>query len=208
MKGFEHLLRNTREEQPVTVLDWRAYFEAFKAEHGIPLTHRGRLLFPDGWTYSATDYAGPEWPPPEDERELVKLLLAYAVLRQQAVRAELVDARSRRDGALAASATRAVPLMVRTYYRDPETGTVASRTGPLDMTALEERVRWLESDLEMSNENVRRLRLELRLLDLGPTAPAEVPCESSSTANTTLAPTPASATPSRPGKMPSPTRPR
>lgn len=58
---------------PRVRLDWRAYFARFCEAHGNnPVEHGGRLLFADGWRYSMTDHAGPEWPPPSgaDFKEL------------------------------------------------------------------------------------------------------------------------------------------
>jgi hypothetical protein len=70
---------------PVQVrLDWRAYWQRFKEVHGNdPVPFKGRLLFPDGWTYSNSSHAGPEWPPPDDPEELRKLLLAYWLIRRK-----------------------------------------------------------------------------------------------------------------------------
>lgn len=67
-------------------LDWRAYFYRFMEAHGgNPVHHNGRLLFHDGWQYSATAYQGPEWPPPEGD-ELKQLQITYWTLRLNVVK--------------------------------------------------------------------------------------------------------------------------
>ena len=72
-------------------LSWRDYFLGFCGAHGEPVQAMGRLLFPDGWSYSSTDYKGPEWPPPAGAEQLAELLRAYwdgrlaEVERQQSI---------------------------------------------------------------------------------------------------------------------------
>lgn len=63
-------------------VDWRAYWHAFMAEHGEPEEWSGRCWFPDGWSYSAFDHRGPEWPPPVDPEELRQVQIKYWTQRR------------------------------------------------------------------------------------------------------------------------------
>jgi hypothetical protein len=77
------LKRRNKALKPAAVkIDWKGYFHEFRLEHGEPVEHNGRLLFGDGWTYSNTDYAGPEWPPPEERAELLRMQQTYWTLRR------------------------------------------------------------------------------------------------------------------------------
>lgn len=73
---------------PSLDIDWRAYFLDFCNRHGgAPVLHgRDRLLFRDGWMYSAREYRGPEWRAPDDPKELRVLQLAYWTIRREEVR--------------------------------------------------------------------------------------------------------------------------
>lgn len=76
-----------REPRSVHKIDWRAYWKEFQRAHGdYPVKYRGVLLFRDGWTYSASHYEGPEWPPPEDAHELKKLVRAYWLHHKREIR--------------------------------------------------------------------------------------------------------------------------
>lgn len=67
-------------------LDWKAYFDAFCEKHGDPVEWGGRVLFPDGWTYSITSYQGPEYMPPEDPKALLRLQAEYWRVRYERIR--------------------------------------------------------------------------------------------------------------------------
>lgn len=71
------------------IFDWRAYYVRFKEEHGEPIAYKGRLLFPDGWMYSATNYAGPEWEPTKDKALLRIQQRVYWTLRRVLLQTEL-----------------------------------------------------------------------------------------------------------------------
>lgn len=70
----EAVVQPKRPVQP----DWQEYFNRFMAAHGQDgyVQDEGRLIFSDGWTCSADDYAGPYTEPPRD----------FAVLRDLKVR--------------------------------------------------------------------------------------------------------------------------
>jgi len=74
-------------------IDWLEYFREFSLMHGgNPIEHRknpdvrksGFLLFPDGWMYSASNVTGPEYPPPIDKEEHIKLIRKYWTVRKEA----------------------------------------------------------------------------------------------------------------------------
>ena len=147
-------------------LDWKAYFVAFCQEHGEgPLFHRGRLLFRDGWTYSSTDYKGPEWPPPEDEEELLKLLLTYWTLRRSAVKKELVSEAIKLAQLKEATMVRSAPLQ----QSIPVTDGNGFRTGGmaairLELFDFEKRVEWLEEDVKLCQNEINDKAVKLKLL--------------------------------------------
>ncbi len=98
-------------EQQKVRLDWRAYWKEFSREHGdYPVKFRGVLLFRDGWTYSSSGYAGPEWPPPADETALRKLVRGYWLLRKREVRKLWWEQQTEYDGLKRLQSTRSQPL--------------------------------------------------------------------------------------------------
>lgn len=136
-------------------VDWKAYFEAFREAHGkFPLYYRGKLLFPDGWSYSATDYAGPEWPPPEDPVAAKNLRRMYWRLRRNAVRQEIPPARLQIEQIKQLIATHSVVPLKRVTYWDREggkdgAGTYVSEVRPVSLDDALARLAWLEDDLAL-----------------------------------------------------------
>lgn len=144
-------------------LDWVGYFKAFSEAHGgNPLVHGGRLLFPDGWRYSASDYAGPEWAPPDDPEAHRALLRAYWGRRKGVVNSEARQLRGDLDHLRGLQSVRKVPLQALRYVKvtDPETGTSGYKavSGPLDLTAMEGRLAWLQDDLTECDRVLAALR--------------------------------------------------
>lgn len=136
-------------------IDWKGYFEGFCEVHGrFPLVHRGRLLFPDGWQYSMTDYRGPEWAPPDDDEEREKLILVYWKLRRFAIKRELFYARSRLEDLKALQSGRSAPLRQIAVYFDRENGKIRTDRGELDISAYSSRVEWLENALTECDLNL------------------------------------------------------
>lgn len=88
------------------------YWQRFKRAHGVPVLHRGRCLFPDGWTHSSSDFNGPEWPPPDDQKELQGLQLAYWAIRSKQVRQALRKAQVELDALRQQQQVKSVPLQV------------------------------------------------------------------------------------------------
>lgn len=93
-------------------LDWTAYLREFEAVHGEPVVYRGRLLYRDGWTYSMSDTAGPEWPPPKEREKLLELKKAYWNLRQNQAKSRLIDVEWQLNGLEELQRAKSVRLQV------------------------------------------------------------------------------------------------
>jgi hypothetical protein len=139
-------------------LDWRAYFRAFCDAHGDPVKSGGRMLFADGWTYSASSHAGPEWPPPADPRIAGKLRQRYWRLRREMVRGEMLEVGGRLEWLRGMAAAKSAPLKQRVYYRtenDAGELAVVSEVKNLDLSGLEERLKWLRKSLAEADEKLK-----------------------------------------------------
>lgn len=126
-------------------LDWLAYFREFCNVHGgDPVHHAGRLLFRDGWTYSATDHAGPEFPPPESDPQLVKhLKYQYWNIRRQAIRQELEQLKSTIGSLEEMQRSKSAPLQQVVISYDDK-GKPRRGAQPLDIAPLKIRLDLLE----------------------------------------------------------------
>lgn len=149
-------------------LDWRAYFRAFLEAHGEPHEHGGRLWFEDGWSYSATSHAGPEWPPPSDPRELAEVRRRWLRLRRAEVKAERLKTDRLLRQVAGYQAVKSLPLLRR--VRRTEEGAdehgrpvrlVRHEAAPVDAEALLFRLRGLTDE---------QLRCERLLRELGSTS--------------------------------------
>lgn len=168
MIGYEHLLRQIRGAKvPVVRINWRMYFRDFCQQHGPPLTHGGRLLFPDGWTYSATDWKGPEWAPPEDPIALAMLVRRYWKLRRVAVLEALTQARLTLASCVEAQSARSATLQQIIKYMDPDTGRLTTVERPLDLEGMEQRVESLRLELMQAEEHIVEENCRLKLLRMG-----------------------------------------
>lgn len=128
-------------------LDWDAYFERFKEVHGEPVRYRQRLLFQDGWTYSARDKAGPEYPPPTDARELHRLQTAYWLARLNLVTTERNFLRDTLQDLRRLQREHSLPLQHSALIRD-DSGAAQRITQAIDLDELEQgRLVWLERDV-------------------------------------------------------------
>lgn len=135
-------------------LDWVQYFRNFCAAHGEwPVLAGGRLLFPDGWRYSATDPRGPEWLPPEDPAGLRSLRRVYWTRRREIVRADAADLRHRLRRLEDLASVRSLPLVSVGYEADDE-GRARRVSRELDVGALAARLAWLEADLEQCDREL------------------------------------------------------
>ena len=140
-------------------LDWRAYFLAFCQFHGEPVEHNGRLLFADGWTYSLTDHSGPEWPPPEDLRELDILVTTYYLILERSLRVTLDKLIAARKSFDTVALSKSMPLQqvaFEEYERDGETR-VRKAAKQLDTGSLDARIEWMRQDLAECQERLKEL---------------------------------------------------
>lgn len=149
---------NTHDRAPLVRLDWRAYFKEFCELHGRdPVSYRGRLLFPDGWTYSSSDYAGPEWPPPDDPAELLAVQSSYWRRRRGIVRRERDELRLAVQSLAEMQRCKSVPLQQVVQMRDSETNQRVTSRKPLDLDGLKARLAWLEEDVAECDRHLAEL---------------------------------------------------
>lgn len=151
-----------RIEEGVRVeLDWKAYFYEFCRVHGPqePVEHGGRLLFRDGWTYSATSYEGPEWEPPKSFEELDALVARYWIIRRGRVTVtrDILVAQLQRLEELKAS--KSLPLHQVVTVHDTD-GNKVRQTIPLLLTGLQQRLRWVREDLVECDKRLEEIARE------------------------------------------------
>jgi|SRR6185312_13190302 len=140
-------------------LDWDAYFEEFKAQHGgDPVRFKGRLLFQDGWTYSGRDKAGPEWPPPTKQEELDRLKVSYWLTRLRIVQTEYNWLHETLYQLEQLQRIRSIPLMQSLISLDEATGQHRRESKPLDLDAQKSRLDWLAQDILDCQTELRRLK--------------------------------------------------
>ncbi len=154
---------------PEVVLDWHAYYKSFLQEHYDPVEWRGRLLFADGWMYSAFDHAGPEYPPPEDPAELKGLQVAYWRLRREVVQAQAQALQIKLRAVEGLQQGKSLPLPLR--YRIPNEVVGATRRllddegnaiiKSLDITAHKERLVALWQDVEDCDNQLKELGVKI-----------------------------------------------
>lgn len=149
---------------PEAILDWHEYYLSFLQEHRDPVEYKGRLLFEDGWRYSALDEAGPEWPPPEDKGELRGLKIAYQRIRRGVVRTMAHTLRTRLRAIEGLQSGKSLPLPMGYRLKPGIPGIVEFEINAdgspkrLDITAWQERLAALDRDAE---------DCDLRLEELG-----------------------------------------
>lgn len=142
---------------PEVRFDWPAYFRKFCELHGEPVRHKGRLLFKDGYQYSASDYAGPEWPPPEDASELAALVRAYWSERLRMVQVEIAKLKDVVKAVFEAQAGRSAPLQQVVSYVVDDDGKRRVEASDIDRQALIERMKWLVDDAIECERELRGL---------------------------------------------------
>lgn len=154
-----------RAKRPVTFVSWRLYFQSFCEKHGQPITHpdERRLIFPDGWTYSARSHKGPEWAPPADPKERFELVRMYWRLRRVGILRELARARGELMAVKEAVASRSAELTVVTMMSDEE-GQVERFERPLDPAEFQAAVEELKTELAEADSELVDVDLELKLL--------------------------------------------
>lgn len=127
-----------------TSLDWKAYFLEFCKVHGEPVEYQTGLLFRDGWRY-AMEYSGPEYPPPKDHEQLDRLALVYWQTRHRLLSAALTKVLIEKERVDRIRADHSLPLRQVVI-----TGAGEQRrksTGEYDPRPLEDRLRWLRTDV-------------------------------------------------------------
>ena len=146
---------------PQVELDWTAYYNEFKQLHGKwPVKYKGRVLFPDGWTYSASELAGPEWPPPTDPEELRKLQLAYWLIRRGMVRDEHHVLKTTVEFLADLQSKKSAPLQHKHFVYNDETGRHSLQSDAVNVAEMRAgRLKWLEDDLVECEERIHQLRM-------------------------------------------------
>lgn len=152
--------RERKQPRPLPRLSWPAYFLRFCEVHGDPVSYQGRLLFADGWSHSAVDYRGPEFPAPEEQKEAVALRLAYWLCRSRVVSEELQELSRQLQRLEDSQSMCSVALQQVVYYQNAD-GQPARRTEDLDLEYTIGRVAWLREDLEECQAQATQLRSEL-----------------------------------------------
>lgn len=130
------------------IFDWRAYFEDFDSMHGgEPVEFDGKLLYSDGWRYSKSDYAGPEYEPPSDPEKKKRLILAYYRIRLGMVKGEYKYLLKRLDALIDFQDHKSLPIQQKSSYWNPDVGKRVSDTHPLDLKFVESRIDWCRRDI-------------------------------------------------------------
>lgn len=137
-------------------IDWPEYFKEFCRLHGDPVQARGRLLFADGWMYSATDYAGPEYPPPVEPDKLEDLQRTFweenlKIRRQMYQKALYVH-----EGAENVVNSRSA-IVSRVAHREDENGKRRRVAEPIDLVELKEIVDSLAADVKTCEQELEQL---------------------------------------------------
>lgn len=146
---------------PLPRVDWQAYFtNVFCPAHGTwYVVDGGRLIFPDGWTYAADDYAGPEWPPPANLEHLAEILRTYWKRRREIVLKERDKLRGVLESLRTAQEQRPLDLVERKFGLSESTGNwlYYGEVGPIDWDARRERLKWLNDDLLLCDKELLAL---------------------------------------------------
>ena len=133
-------------------LDWKGYFIEFCKIHGEPVLYNNHLIFRDGWSYSSTDYEGPEFGPPIDTKELDALVLQYWTLRKQKLEGMILSLRHEKRMLEQAQSVHSAPLQKVTHIETSK----GKRRGyeSIDTRNLDLRIGWIVDDLKECNERL------------------------------------------------------
>lgn len=134
-------------------LDWRAYFYRFCQVHGEPVLARGRLIFQDGWSYSATEYQGPEFAPPASNAELDKVVLEYWIERRAYLEKMLLMLMHERNTLQKVQDSFSLPLQ-QVVKRDEHN---RDRTVNLSLAGLDGKIGWIRADLLECEERLKEI---------------------------------------------------
>lgn len=136
--------------------DWEAYYKRFKELHGEPVESGGVALFPDGWTYSLSDFAGPEWPPPDDSRQLRNLQCKYWQVRKRLLQTEASKLRSQIQLASKFQAQKSAPLQQVSSGLN-EQGLETLQVADIDFDAMQARLEWIQASVLKCSEKLEEL---------------------------------------------------
>lgn len=147
--------------------DWKAYFNSFCDMHGLfPMEWKGRLLFPDGWTYSISSESGPEYPPPSTELALLELKRQYWILRKQITASELKFRQQALVDVKHAMETHTATLFHTWTTFNSELKTKETHSEAIDIAAMERGVFEIQKDLDECIDMLREYGHEIRLYHL------------------------------------------
>lgn len=139
-------------------LDWRNYYFRFSELHGgTPIIYKGRQLFQDGWGYSLEDYAGPEYPPPEDAKELRKLQIIYWYTRWNRAKNELNFVQSRASDLKNLQSAKSAPLQHVVVGEDEE-GKKTRHVADYDPRMFDHVIKILQSDVDEADKHLQALK--------------------------------------------------
>lgn len=127
-------------------IDWKGYFLRFCQAHGEPELLGGNLIFRDGWSYSGTDYKGPENPPSPDPIELDETVVRYWKGRRARCDQMLSKAIAVRERIETEQRKRSLPLQQTVFVQ--EEGTTKKGAVSLNTSALDLKIKWLRADIE------------------------------------------------------------
>lgn len=129
-------------------LDWEKYFQEFCNVHGkYPVVYNDKLLFYDGWMYSADNWEGPEYPPPKNKEQLIQLISYYWKRRYIIVQQEYDNLYHYIQGLEDLMRDKALPIFQRTEYRGDD-GKMVTGTQQLDILLFRKRLEWLKDDID------------------------------------------------------------
>ena len=139
-------------------LNWRAYFVQFCTEHGNdPIIYGKRLLFRDGWQYSAYDFAGPEYAPPEDSKELVNLQKTYWKEKHRLIKSERKRLEMMKDSLWNFQNTKSAALQQAISFVDEDTKKRKVMIQGLDFSIIGGRIEWLNDEEFECEKELRNL---------------------------------------------------
>ncbi|MCI0743482.1 MAG: hypothetical protein L0Y72_31020, partial [Gemmataceae bacterium] len=143
------MLEREKIEFPFRLLDFRAGFKQFCEEHGEPLDDgNGRLLFFDGWRFSATSYKGPAEPPPSDPVQLAELRRTYWRLRREEVLRQIGELKKQLTELEKLQQEHSLPLFIagKTVWHAGQGRWRKTKSKPLNLQDMIDRMNWLLSE--------------------------------------------------------------
>lgn len=153
-------MKTDKNSLPAIKIDWRLYFREFCEQHGkYPLLIDGRLFFPDGWSYSASNYEGPEYPPSKVPDTLRRVLLAYWKRRKKIVNHEVSIVKDRIEDLRNLQSVKSLPLQQVVRYYDVEANKYITQRLGIDIESLHSRLAWLLKDYEECTKELERVSL-------------------------------------------------